>query len=52
MVGHVERMGRKVTNIGYWLRKPEGKRPLGGPRCRWLDNARLDLGDIGWADVD
>jgi hypothetical protein len=28
--------------------KPEGKRPLGRPRCRWVDNIRMDLGEVGW----
>jgi hypothetical protein len=32
--------------------KPEGKRPLGRPRCRWVDNIRMDLGEIGWDAVD
>jgi hypothetical protein len=32
--------------------KPEGKRPLRRPRCRWVDNIRLDLGEVGWSDVD
>jgi hypothetical protein len=32
--------------------KPEGKRPLGRPRCRWVDNIRMDLGEVGWSDVD
>jgi hypothetical protein len=32
--------------------KPEGKRPLGRPRCKWLDNIRMDLGEVGWGDVD
>jgi hypothetical protein len=32
--------------------KPEGKRPLGRPRWRWVDNVRMDLGEIGWSDVD
>jgi hypothetical protein len=27
---------------------PEGKRPLGRPRRRWVDNIRLDLGEVGW----
>jgi hypothetical protein len=27
---------------------PEGKRPLGRPRLRWVDNIRIDLGEIGW----
>jgi hypothetical protein len=33
-------------------RKPEGKRPLERPRRRWVDNIRMDLGEVGWADVD
>jgi hypothetical protein len=32
--------------------KPEGKRPLGRPRRRWVDNIRIDLGEEGWGDVD
>jgi hypothetical protein len=32
--------------------KPKGKRPLGRPRRRWVDNIRTDLGDIGWDSVD
>jgi hypothetical protein len=32
--------------------KLEGKRPLGRPRCRWVDNIRMDLGEVGWGDVD
>ena len=27
--------------------KPEGKRPLGRPRCRWEDNIRMDLQEVG-----
>jgi hypothetical protein len=34
------------------VRKPEGKRPLGRPRLRWVDNIRVDLGEIGWDGVD
>jgi hypothetical protein len=32
--------------------KPEGKRPLGRPMCRCVDNIKMDLGEIGWGDVD
>jgi hypothetical protein len=32
--------------------KPEGKRPLGRPRCRWVDNIKMDLLEIGWSSVD
>jgi hypothetical protein len=32
--------------------KPEGKRPLGRPRRRWVDNIKMDLGEIGWGGVN
>jgi hypothetical protein len=32
--------------------KPEGKRPLGRPRCRWEDGIRMDLREIGWGSVE
>jgi hypothetical protein len=32
--------------------KLEGKRPLGRPRRRLVDNIRMDLGEVGWGDVD
>jgi hypothetical protein len=31
---------------------PEGKRPLGRPRHRWVDNISMDLGEVGWGVVD
>jgi hypothetical protein len=34
------------------VRKPDGKRPLGRPGRRWVDNIRMDLGEMGWGDVD
>jgi hypothetical protein len=34
------------------VRKPEGKKPLGRPRSRWVDNIRMDLGEVGWGGVD
>ena len=37
--------------VGMWIRvlvgKPEGKRPLGRPRRRWVDNIRMDLQEVG-----
>jgi hypothetical protein len=30
--------------------KSEGRRPLGRPRRRWVDNNRIDLGEVGWGD--
>jgi hypothetical protein len=32
--------------------KPEGKRPLGRQRSRWVDNIKIDLRRIGWDDMD
>jgi hypothetical protein len=32
--------------------KPEGRRPLGRPRRRWVDNINMDLLEIGWSGVD
>jgi hypothetical protein len=32
--------------------KPEGKRPLERPRCRWVDNIKMVLREIGWDGVD
>jgi hypothetical protein len=31
---------------------PEGKRPLGRPRRRWVNNIKMNLRDIGWDDMD
>jgi hypothetical protein len=52
MAGHVEQMGEKRNAYRILVGKPEGKCPLGRPRCRWLDNIRMDLSGIGWDDVD
>jgi hypothetical protein len=32
--------------------KPEGKKPLGRPRRRWVNNIKMDLLEIGWGGVD
>jgi hypothetical protein len=42
--GHVARMGEKRNAYRLLVGKPEGKRPLGRPRRRWVDNIKLDLG--------
>jgi hypothetical protein len=49
---HVARMGEKRNEYRLLVGKPEGKRPLGRPRRRWVDNIRMDLVEVGWADVD
>jgi hypothetical protein len=50
--GHVIRMGEKRNAYRLLVEKLEGKRSLGRPRRRWLDNLRLDLVEMGWGDVD
>jgi hypothetical protein len=51
---HVARIGGGGDRNAYRLLvgKPEGRRPLGRPRRRWVDNTRMDLGEVGWGDVD
>jgi hypothetical protein len=44
--GHVARMGEKRNSYRLLVGKPEGK-PLGRPRRRWVDNIRMDLGEVG-----
>jgi hypothetical protein len=41
---HGARRGEKRNVYRLLVRKPEGKRPLGKPRCWWVDNIRMDLG--------
>jgi hypothetical protein len=45
---HVARMGEKRNAYRLFLGKPEGKRP----RRRWVENIRMDLGKVGWDDMD
>jgi hypothetical protein len=45
-------MGKKRNADRLLVRKPEGKRPPGRPRRRWVDNIRMDPGEVGWGDVD
>jgi hypothetical protein len=40
------------SNGNLLVGKPEGKRPLGRPRCRWIDNIKMDLLGIGLNVVD
>jgi hypothetical protein len=50
--GHVARMGEKRNAYRLLVGKPEGKRPLGRRRRRWVDNIKMDLREIGWDEVD
>jgi hypothetical protein len=50
--GHVARMGEKRNVYRLLAGKPEGKRPLGKPRRRCIDNINMDLLEIGLNVVD
>jgi len=50
--GHVARMGEERGVYRVLEGKPEGKRPLGRPRRRWVDNIRLDLQEVGCGYMD
>jgi hypothetical protein len=50
--GHVARTGEVRGAYNILVGRPEGRRPLGRPRCRWEDNIKMDLGEIGFLDVD
>jgi hypothetical protein len=45
-------MGEKMNVHRLLVRKPEGKRPLGRPRRKWIDNIKMDLLEIGLSVVD
>jgi hypothetical protein len=45
--GHVASMGDGTGVYRVLVGRPEGKRPLGRPRCRWEDNIKLDLKETG-----
>jgi hypothetical protein len=49
---HVARMGEKKNAYRLLVAKPEAKRPLRRPRRKWVDNIRLDFGQLGWGDVE
>jgi len=50
--GHVARMGEERRVYRVLLGKPEGRRPLGRPRLRWVDNIRMDLQEVGCRYMD
>jgi hypothetical protein len=45
-------MGEKRNAYRLLIGKPEGKKPLGRPRRRWVDNIKKDLLEIGLSVVD
>ena len=50
--GHVVRMGEERRMYGVLVGKPEGKRQLGRPRRRWVDNIKMDLQEVGCGYMD
>jgi hypothetical protein len=54
MIGNynISTNGRKKNACRILVGKPQGKRPLGRPRRRWVDNIKMDLREIRWDGVD
>jgi len=50
--GHVVRMGEERGVYRVLLGKPGGRRPLGRPKRRWVDNIRMDLQEVGCGCID
>ena len=52
LTGHVARMGESRGVYRVLVGKPKGNRPLGIHRCRWEDNVKMDLQEVGCEDID
>ena len=52
LAGHVACMGEGRDVYRILVGKPEGKRPLGRPRCRWEDNIKMDLQEVGCGGME
>ena len=50
--GHVARVGEEMGVYRVLVGKPEGRRPMGRPRRRWVDNIRMDLQEVGYVYMD
>ena len=50
--GYVARVGERKGVYRVLMGKPEGKRPLARPRCRWEDNLKIDLQEVGCGGMD
>ena len=51
-MGHVAFMGERRGAYRVLMGRPEGMRPLGRAGCRWEDNIKMDLEDVGWDGMD
>ena len=52
LAGHMARMGEGRVVYRVLMGKPEGKRPMGRPRHRWVDNIRINLQEVGCGYMD
>jgi hypothetical protein len=52
MSGSCSTKGGEEERVQVICGKARGKEPLGRPRRRWVNNIRMDLGEVGWGDVD
>jgi hypothetical protein len=52
MVGPCSTNGEKRNADRLFVGRSEERRPIGRPRRRWVDNIKMDLGEIGWGGVD
>jgi hypothetical protein len=50
--GYVARTGEKRNAYRTLVGRPEGKRSLGRPRRRWVDNIKIDLREVQWGGMD
>jgi hypothetical protein len=50
--GHAARIEENRNAYRTLMGKPEGKRPLAGPKRKWVDNIKVDLREIGWDGMD
>jgi len=50
--GHVARMGEERRVYRVLVENPEGRRPLGRPRRRWVNNIRMDLQEVECGYMD
>jgi hypothetical protein len=50
--GYVARMEERRNAYRILVGQPEGKKPLGRPRRRWVDNIKMDLREILWGGMD
>jgi hypothetical protein len=50
--GHVARMVERRNSYRILVGKPEGRRPLGRPRRKWVNNIKIDFREMGWDGLD